>query len=746
MSARATSWRTHTLDELRDLKAGAKVRLCGWSAGPLNDRDPDFELLDRFGACRVTVDPSQPALRKLARTIGREDTVSVTGAIKGPAPDRPDQLLIAATAIEIQGKAERVPFDPRGKAGAPAEAERLRYRHVDLKRTAMQERLAARSALSLAARNYLCGKDFIEVDAPTLGRWDDSAARTFVVPTAKYRAYGLVQTAQLYKQLLMLGGCDRVYQFSRCYRDEGAYGPLHQPEYTALDVEMSWASERDVYDTVNGMLGHMWSEALEEHLGDIPRLTFKDALTRYGSAAPDLRFDLALEDITDLCRRARSKPLQNLLAVDAVPGPTVQGMRVAAEDADAFGEDTYEALGALITELEGIRISWLRVVDTTRFEGPLAEGFDEHLAEDLCEALSADAGDLLILVLSPHYDAGLAVAGQVRARLGELLHLAPHGAHAFAWIHEIPFFAWSLPAHCFVRNRHLLTRPMSEDLEQLEEALAIYRVEEEKEQRRQEAQGFEDAAGAQFHRLIHDYGDPGLAPRLAVRSQGFELVLNGVEVGTGSIRNHDAESQRQVLELLSGSREEIPPAIAPLMAALDAGAPPHGGLAIGFDRLVAQALGAADVRDVIPFPKDALGRCPVSDAPGTIQPLHLQVLLGSGPAPAPSEPTDEHYRPELGGGASPATVEVAFAFEPNPPTVGQPVSFVDRTESVVPIVDRVWSCPKIKWRSTLPNPKKRFGAAGEYPITLTVFLADGRRASAKATVLVSRPRRGRGLR
>ena len=737
-SARATTLRSHTRTEVGGLAEGTAVRLCGFAALKLNDVSGEFDLAD--GAATVYVSPhaDHPKAKAAARALGPEDVVQVVGVVHGEAPHAPGRVWIQAREVVLLSKARKLPLSPREKdfeAQHPIE-ERLKHRTLDLRRPVMQARLQARSAGLAAARAALAAREFMEVETPVLGPWGMSDSGAFKVPVVGYRSFGLFQTHQLYKQLLMAGGCDRIFQFARCFRDERVYGPLHQPEYTALDVELAWASEADVYAVVDDLLRGVWRALRGEEMGPLRRLTHAQALDTYGSAQPDLRYDLPLVNVTDLCRRSTSSLLIALLGTLTAD---VRALRVPARYAAAFTDATLRGLFIpLERRYHGVRVPWLRVADTTRFEGALAEAFDVHLAEDLCERTDAGAGDLLVLVVGAVTEVARAVGGLVRAALAHEAGLDQTDQHALVWIHEIPFFTYRLSAHAFGRNRHPLTRVMDEDLPGLEEVLAASREADAKELERHRANPTEDATGELFHRMVHDFGAPALETRLGLRSMGYELVLDGAEIATGSIRNHDAEMQRKVLELLTGS--PVPPDdLRPLLDALELGAPPHGGLSIGFDRLVARLMGVEDLKEMLAFPKDERGRCHVTQSPSPMQPLHLQVLFGVTPRPADSEETDRHVEIDYGGDTSQVTVRVGFSFEPRPVVVGQPVQFVDRSESVSPIIDRVWSCPAIKWRSTLKEPTKRFGAPGEYVVTLTLFTADGKRHSASATVVVTRP-------
>ena len=580
----ATTMRTHRCGALRATDVGREVRLGGWVHRRRDLGGLIFlDLRDRDGLAQVTLGPdwTPPEILQRASGVGAETVVLVRGSViaRPPQARNPDMptgdVEVRAVDLEVVGPAV-TPAIPVWRAKGeelPAEELRLLHRHLDLRRPELQERLALRHRLLQRARGTLASLDFYEIETPILTRPTPEGARDYLVPSRLHRGqcYALPQSPQLYKQVLMVAGFDRYFQIARCFRDEDLRHD-RQPEFTQIDIEASFVTPEDVYRVVESVLVALWSEAGESVKAPFRRLSHREAMTRYGSDKPDLRFGLAIDDVSDRFKGRGFPAFDSAVASNghvrgiAVPG----GAALSRKDLDALAAVGKQAGAGGVATLkhQGGQLS-----------GPLAklEGMSAKVAR-------LRDGDLLLAVAGPDH-VTLPALGRIRSALIERLAPAPAERHAFVWIEEFPLFEPDPKTGDMVFAHHPFTAPHPEDRSRVQ-------------------------AGE-----LRD-----------VRSLHYDVVYNGYELGSGSIRITDPALQTRVFELLGLSRAQTDARFGFLLRALAAGAPPHGGFAIGFDRVVMLLAGAESLRDVIAFPKTTAARALCEDAPAPVDPAELREL------------------------------------------------------------------------------------------------------------------------
>ncbi len=576
--------RTHRAGALRAEHIGAQVRLGGWIHRRRDLGGLIFlDLRDRDGIVQVSVGPdwTPPEVMESVLEVTTESVILVRGEVVG----RPDEarnpematgdVEVHADAIEVVGPAqlEALPIPVWRTKGEdpPSEELRLLHRHLDLRRAELQRNLALRHRLLQRTRATLTDLEFYEVETPILTKPTPEGARDYLVPSRVHRGqfYALPQSPQLYKQLLMVAGFDRYFQLARCFRDEDLRAD-RQPEFTQIDLEASFVSPEDVYGVLETLFLALWDEAGQAVQAPFPRLPFTEAMERYGSDKPDLRFGLELEDVTELLRGFRA--FEQILG----DGGRVRGLRVpggatlSRKDVDALTELARDAgVGGLATlKHQGGKLSG----PLSKIEGMSAAG--ARLGE----------GDLL-LATAGQDDVTSRALDRVRRGVIARLSLAPEAEHRFAWVYDFPLFEWDRESESWLVAHHPFTSPHPDDVERLLE------------------------------------GD-----RLGVRALHYDLVYNGHELGSGSIRITDPRVQLLVLDLLGISEDEAQRRFGFLLRALRAGAPPHGGFAVGFDRVVMLLAGADNLRDVIAFPKTTAARALFEDAPTELNAEELSEL------------------------------------------------------------------------------------------------------------------------
>jgi aspartyl-tRNA synthetase len=582
----ATAKRSHLAGELRPSHVGAKVRLGGWVHRTRNLGGIVFlDLRDRAGLVQVSFDPKWTPADVIERAgkLGLETVVTIDGEVAARPPEMRNaemesgEVEVRARDFKIVGPAE-TPAIPvaRGRGEKlPAEELRLKHRNLDLRRSELQKNLILRHRLLQATRRFLDERGYLEIETPILTKPTPEGARDYIVPSRVHRGeyYALPQSPQLYKQLLMISGFDRYFQIARCFRDEDLRAD-RQPEFTQIDIEASFIEPEDIYSLTEGLLATLWKEAGIEIPPQFERLRYKDAMERFGSDRPDTRYSLELFDASDAFRGSEFGVTNTVLAA----GGRVRGLKVPGGSALSRKQvDEIEAIaksagaGGLIRLKRG----------ATGLEGPAAK----FLTESGVQRLAIGEGELCLLVAGAEHVTNPAL-DRVRQDVAQRLSLVPENKRSFLWVTDFPMFIREQNG-TLSSVHHPFTAPHPEDLALLDSA-----------------------------------------PE-RVRALAYDVVLNGLELGGGSIRINDPALQRKVLALLGIDAKTAQNRFGFLLDALSAGAPPHGGIAFGFDRLAMVLAGASSLRDVIAFPKTTAARALFEDAPSAVPPedlreLHLQ--------------------------------------------------------------------------------------------------------------------------
>jgi len=568
-----------------DAERGLEVLLTGWVHRRRDlGRLIFVELRDATGLVQVVFDPSASAERHaLAETLRAESVVGVRGTVlrrSAPNPRLPTgRIEVHATELEVLNRAEALPFPlaEDGEGPLANEEARLTHRFLDLRRPRLQQALRLRHRLSIAARRVLDTGGFVEVETPILTRSTPEGARDYLVPSRVHAGsfYALPQSPQLFKQLLMIAGFDRYYQFARCFRDEDLRAD-RQPEFTQIDLEMSFVRPADVYAIVEPLVVALFREIEVELRPPFPRMRYADALERYGTDRPDTRFGLEIRDPGPAVQGSGFRVFDAALeAGGAVRGLAVPGGAAASrKDLERYAEWAKEAgAGGVV---------WVRL-DPTKLASSALQALGPERCRSIAEAVGAQAGDLALFVADA-LPTVRRVLGLLRTRIAAERGLIPDGLWSLLWIEQFPLLEWDAEAGRHVAVHHPFTAPAWEDLDALD-------------------------------------ARPG-----EVRAQAYDLVLNGTEIAGGSIRIHRRDVQQRVFRALGIPSAEAEQRFGFLLRALDAGAPPHGGIALGFDRIAAMLAGAESIRDVIAFPKTTSASCLMTAAPAPVDDRQLAEL------------------------------------------------------------------------------------------------------------------------
>ncbi len=595
--------RTHTCGQLREADVGQTVVLNGWVNSYRAYNDQVFvDLRDRYGLTQVVFEvEGDAALFAAAQEVRPEWVLSVRGKVRPRLPNKTNAKL-ATGAVEVLAEELRVlnqcPTPPFEVMSIPQEGQtftdpsdlagedlRLQHRYLDLRRPSLQRTLALRHRLNKVIRDYLDAQDFLELETPLLGRSTPEGARDYLVPSRVWPGqwYALPQSPQLYKQLLMVAGYDRYFQIAHCMRDEDLRAD-RQPEFTQLDVEMSFVEQDDVLSVIEGLMADVFRRCAGVEIPlPLRRLPYPEAMQRYGSDKPDLRYGLEIVDVGDLAAQTEFRVFREVLE----KGGKVRALN-ARGAAGRFSNTDLKPGGKLVKVVEEAKakgLAWLKT-EAEGFTSTILKFFPAPVQQGLRERLAAEPGDLLLFVADEKEDTVCGALGTLRTHLANVLGLVDPARRDFqlAWVVDFPSFIWDDEEKRWAANHHPFTSPRDEDLDLLE-------------------------------------SDPA-----RVRAKAYDLVINGYEVGGGSIRIHSPAVQERVFRALGMTPEQARQRFGFLLDALKYGAPPHGGIALGLDRLTMILAGTTNIRDVIAFPKNQRARDLMTGAPAPVDPRQLKEL------------------------------------------------------------------------------------------------------------------------
>ena len=576
--------RTHYCGKIDISHVGQEIVLMGWAHRRRDHGGVIFvDLRDREGIVQVVFNPDAGEnVHTEAHKIRSEYVLAVKGKVR-KRPEGMDnpalktgEIEVLVSKLEIMNESKTPPFSFDDEE--ISENIRLKYRYLDLRRPVIQKNLFLRGRLAAATRRYFDENGFVEVETPFLGKSTPEGARDYLVPSRIYKGmfYALPQSPQLFKQLLMVSGFDRYYQIAKCFRDEDLRAD-RQPEFTQIDVEMSFITEEDIMNMMEGLMKAIFKACLGKEITlPLPRLTYTDAISRYGKDNPDVRFGMEIVDLTAIVKDSGFK----LFAEVAASGGVIKAIK--AEQASALSRKDLDGLQDFVAIYGAKGLAWAKV-NASDWTSPIYKFFKPEEVASIGKAMNAKEGDILFFVADTHKVVSDSL-GNLRLNLGKKLNLIDPDALAFTWITEFPLMEYSETEKRFVSTHHPFTSPFMEDL-----SLMIT--------------------------------DPG-----KVRAKAYDLVLNGSEISGGSIRIHNKDVQSQVFNALKLSDEDARVKFGFLLDALEYGAPPHGGLAFGLDRLTMIMTKAESIRDVIAFPKTQKAACLMTDAPSKVSIEQLMEL------------------------------------------------------------------------------------------------------------------------
>lgn len=585
--------RTHMCGEVSVSDLGKSVTINGWVHSWRDHGGVIFmDLRDYTGLVQVVFDPEiDKTSHALADSIRSEFVIGIQGEVKRRDPEsvnpkiKTGEIEIKVKAVEVLNKSLTPPFELADDMSNVGEEHRLKYRYVDLRRPSIQKHIINRHKLVQSARKFLDANRFFEIETPILNKSTPEGARDYLVPSRinAGRFFALPQSPQLFKQILMIAGFDRYYQVAKCFRDEDLRKD-RQPEFTQLDLEFSFVTEDDIMD----LMEKMWATVLKDNYGldvklPVKRITYDEAISKYGTDSPDLRFGMELKDISDIGLKSDFQVFKNVIEKGGICWAinAKGGSKFSRKDLD---EDLKQFVG--IYGAKGL--AWAKVVGG-KLESVIAKFFNEDLQKEMIKRLGAEDGDCIMFVADKKKVVHEALAN-LREKLAEMLGLVNNDDMSFVWVYDFPLLQWDEEEKRWSAVHHPFTSPKPEDVE----GILSGKIPES------------------------EYGE--------LKSASYDLVLNGIELGGGSIRIHNSDLQMKVLNILKIGETEAKEKFGFLLEALQYGAPPHGGIAFGIDRVMMLMEKTSSIRDVIAFPKTQKALCLMSDAPGAVSKRQLDEL------------------------------------------------------------------------------------------------------------------------
>lgn len=573
--------RTHTCGQLTIQHTALSVTLAGWIQKSRDLGGMTFiDLRDRYGITQLVFNmETRPDLCEQARKLGREFVIQVTGTVAERSNKNPKMptgdIEIIVESLNVLNTSATPPFTIEDNSDGGDEL-RMKYRYLDLRRNPLRQNMALRHRMAMETRNYLDSLGFFEIETPFLIKSTPEGARDFVVPSRMNEGqfYALPQSPQTFKQILMVAGYDRYFQIVRCFRDEDLRAD-RQPEFTQIDCEMSFITQEDILNTFEGLARHLFRTVKGIELSEFPRMTFDDAMKNYGCDKPDLRFGMKFTELNDL---AKGKGFSVFDDAELVVG-------ICAEGCAEYSRKQLDELTEFVKkpQIGAKGLVYIKYNPDGTIKSTIDKFFDEPALKSWAEKFNAKPGDL-IFVLAGEKNRTRKALNELRLEMGNRLGLRNPSVFKPLWVIDFPLLEWNEETQRYYAMHHPFTSPKPEDIDKMET-------------------------------------DPG-----AIRANAYDMVVNGVEIGGGSIRIHNKELQKRMFTLLGFSDQEAQNQFGFLMNAFEYGAPPHGGIALGFDRLVAMFGGSDSIRDYIAFPKNNSGRDMMIDSPSEISQLQLDEL------------------------------------------------------------------------------------------------------------------------
>ena len=573
-------FRTNTCGKLSLSNVGDEVQLSGWVHAIRDLGSGVFvDIRDRSGLVQISFFDAEPYLIDQARKLGREYVIQIKGVVIERVNKNPDLLTgdieIKVSTLNILNESRLPPFLITSNTDGGEEL-RMKYRYLDLRRPPMQENMIFRHSVALEVRNFLSHLDFLEIETPFLIKSTPEGAKDFIVPSRLYplHFYALPQSPQIFKQLLMVAGYDKYFQITKCFRDEDLRSD-RQLEFTQIDCEMSFIDLEDIYAVFGDMVKHLFKVLINVNLGNIPKISYREAMESYGTDKPDLRFDVSIFDITDL---AQGKGFQVFDSAE----------RVVAISVPTMADYTRKKIDALTDWVKSPKVGakglvWVKYNSTGEIKSSVDKFFTEEDIDLWLDRLKSKPGDMLLVLCGDRKEV-LMQMGLLRSYVGRLMSLIDEDKFSALWVTDFPLLEWDKDTQRYKAVHHPFTAPRNQDIDKFD-------------------------------------SDPDL-----VLSKAYDLVINGQEIGGGSLRIHNPQLQSKVFKSLGLSEDQIQQKFGFLIEALSYGAPPHGGIALGLDRLVAVMKKADSIRDFIAFPKNNAARDVMMDTPSQIKDEQLKEL------------------------------------------------------------------------------------------------------------------------